>query len=396
MLKRLFVRKQSLFLAALATGFVTLLPACGQLQSTPSSDVTTVNLPQTNPKWQSIGNCWMYAVASWAESIALRDTNTALNISESYISYRHFEEQLAESWTTEINTGGSWNLAKYLMNTYGIMHEGDFIPSEADATFSKVQKAAVAALNESLKNGPLKDDRSPETIRAELDKAFGVRFDEFKDKIISTKKIIIGKDENGLPQTLARALSNWKEVDFEYDYLNAPKRKSQLPMTAKKLSPSRQEVLKRVKRALNAHEPVIMSWFVDFNGLDSEGAFSRKTLKKLGSGRQGWHMVVIEDYVVEGINPATGEKFKVGEGEASEAEKELAAEHGSIKYFVVKNSWGGSERTDRASYKRDGEGGYHKLDASYLFSWIAQTDEDSGEYQGATSVIGDFVIPARF
>lgn len=395
MLKNIKLVKTFAPAVTLSAALLAMLPACSFSDGHTYSRVDTVNLPQTDAKWQSIGNCWIYAVFSWAESIALRDSNgeNKLNLSESYITYRYFETQLNKSYVKELNTGGSWYLSRNLINSYGVMHEGDFIPSEADATFSKTQAAALSYLNGSLKNGLLKEDRSPETVRAELDKAFGVKYSEFSEKIVKAKDLVIGKNAMGMPMSLAQAMNSWTEIGFDYDYLNAPQDPSELPKVAETLSVSRKETLKRVKRALNDHQPVVMSWFVDFNALDSKGVFSGERLQEYGSGRQGWHMIVIEDYVVEGIHPVTGEKFEVGEGEATPEMKALAAEFGDIKYFVIKNSWGGNERVDRPSYQRDGVGGYHRLDASYMFSWVANNDAETGEYKYTTSIIGDFVIP---
>jgi hypothetical protein len=44
---------------------------------------------------------------------------------------------------------------------------------------------------------------------------------------------------------------------------------------------------------------------------------------------------------------------------------------------------------------RDGEGGYHKLDADYIFSWIKQVDED-GNDDGIDTGLTRFVLPAGY
>lgn len=373
---------------------LTLICSCELGRDNATSAPTTVDLPQSNPKWQSIGNCWVYAVASWIESVALRDTGVLLNVSESYITYRHFEEQLNQNSTTKISTGGSWQQAKYLLNKYGVMSEGDFISSEAEVTYSAAQKRAVAALDKSLAEGALSQSRSSEIIRSELDAAFGVKLADVEAKIVPASNFRVSVSEAGNTVSLRSLMNNWKEVSFDYDFEHAPTSRDALPQEANRLSPRRLETLKRIKRALNKHEPVIMSWYVDFNALNDSGAFNLDTLKDSGrTGRQGWHMIVIEDYVVEGTNPATGERFSVGEGEATNEEKRLAAEFGDIKYLVIKNSWGGSERYDRSSYSRDGVAGYHKIFANYLFSWIEARNEETLEYEGINAIVSDFVIP---
>ena len=111
-------------------------------------------------------------------------------------------------------------------------------------------------------------------------------------------------------------------------------------------------------RALNDGEPVVLEWFVDFNAMDYRGIFSLDQLAYNGVGRQGFHQTVIEDYVVELVDPQTGEVYgEIGEGEVSEEQQELAVRHGRFKYLIVKNSWG-ANRPDRGSYTVDGEKGF--------------------------------------
>src|SRR5690348_9811086 len=57
------------------------------------SDITQVK--QSKVKRQSIGNCWVYATQSWAEALNRAATNEERNTSESYITYWHWFEQLA-------------------------------------------------------------------------------------------------------------------------------------------------------------------------------------------------------------------------------------------------------------------------------------------------------------
>lgn len=386
------------FVSALLGVFLTIsvISSCGApLQST----TTTVDLPQSKPKWQSIGNCWIYAVFSWAESIALRDSNggRSLDLSESYITYRYFQEQLTGTTPKSIETGGSWYLASRLIRKYGVMLEGDFIPDEAGKTFSAIQKKAVSYLNASLQSGELSHAHSQEVVTSELDKAFGITFSDEESKVLEANKFMIAKSAEGKDVSLAQLLNQWEEIGFEQDWDDAPRRESELPKSARRLNSEEKKTLTTVFRALNQHEPVILSWYVDFNALDGEGKFSLDALKKRGrAGRQGGHMVVIEDYVVHGNKTREHDAFSTPEGEVTDELKDLAARYGILDYLIVKNSWGGSERTDRASVVRDGEGGYHILDASYLFSWIAAYDEESGKFEGAAPIIQGFVVPKAF
>jgi hypothetical protein len=390
------------FLASAALAAAALV-SCGVKPSESFSDVNTVNLPHTSVKWQSIGNCWAYSFTSWLESMVLTSSDGAqsLNISESFITYVHYRSQLLSRSTrlTSVQTGGWFETAAALTLKHGYMLEGEFIPEESEQTFSARQQVATAYLDESLKNGLLKTDRSPATVKAELNAAFGIDIDALAPNLKSASDLTVRLPGSAGITTLARLIDpasrdGWRAARWVKDS-PTPVGGTTFPYWAGKQSAAQSALLKRVKKALNAGYPVVIDWFVDFNALNGKGEFSGKQLELKGPGRQGLHSTVIEDYVVEGVNPATGEKFVVGEGEATPEEKKLAEEFGEITYFVVKNSWGGSERLDRVSYVRDGEGGYHKLDADYIFSWIKQVDED-GNDDGIDTGLTRFVLPAGY
>src|SRR5688572_13571362 len=57
-----------------------------------SDDITSI--PQSSVKRQSIGNCWAYATASWVESLHLDATGKQLNVSESWMTYWHWFDQI--------------------------------------------------------------------------------------------------------------------------------------------------------------------------------------------------------------------------------------------------------------------------------------------------------------
>ena len=187
-----------LWSGSLLSGVLALSIACSRLENTASnqeretlkpialSSTKTVNLPHTPVKWQSIGNCWAYAAAGWIESLMLRtDEQDVIDVSETYITYRHYEQQLAYTFDDELETGGSFQQATRLILTYGLMTEADFAPDEANSTKSERQKQATNILNESIAFGPLSRSRSKAVVRAELDRAFGVNMKELEDKINS-------------------------------------------------------------------------------------------------------------------------------------------------------------------------------------------------------------------
>ena len=386
----------SLLFVAGCAGLVT--SGCGLIANTsansplPSfSRPQTVDIDHTSIKWQTIGNCWAYSHLGWAESLIKKATGESLDFSETYLTYRHFEEQLLlTSDLNEIQTAGSFERTVFLLQKYGLLLEGEFIPDESGVARSLVQARAVERINESLKYGPLKTDRSPLLIRSELNKAFGISDEQFllrTERVRLPREIAMGL-RSERPWTLEDDLASWHEVVWDPDLYHVP---SSLPATAAQLTRSRKSLLKTVKSALNQGHPVMINWFVDFAALDEQGEFTLATLQKNGSGHQGHHSSVMEDYVVTGNHPETGEPYETPEGNIDEKLKEWAAEKGRLRYFVIKNSWGGAERLDRPSYSRFGEKGYARLDASYLFAWIV----DTSFFATPRAVITSFVLPTE-
>src|SRR5882724_6873820 len=103
-----------------------------------SDDITSVD--ESAVKRQSIGNCWLYATASWLEALNKAATNQEKNTSESWLTYWHWYEQLANGRVFgEISTGGSYGTAANLIARYGITLEKDFIKTEAEAEMSARQ-----------------------------------------------------------------------------------------------------------------------------------------------------------------------------------------------------------------------------------------------------------------
>src|SRR5690606_16167114 len=166
---------------------VTGLAGCGDDGTGESTDDVT-DVMNSSVKNQSIGNCWVYATIGWAESLHLTQTGHELNLSESWVSYWHWYEQIAGGPAGDtsvasldkgqISTGGWWGVGVEIMRRYGVLSEGAFIPEEAEAARSSRQSSALSAINASLKSGVLSDPakrRDRAVVRAELDKAWGLK-----------------------------------------------------------------------------------------------------------------------------------------------------------------------------------------------------------------------------
>jgi hypothetical protein len=362
-------------------------PATGDDQGSSEDDITQVS--HTKVKRQSIGNCWLYATTSWLEALNKAATGAEKNTSESWLTYWHWYEQLANGRASgEISTGGSFGTGADLINRYGIMIEGDFIAGEAEAEMSNRQSTALEAVNASLKSGALKDAvsrRDKIAIRKELDRAWGL--DEATSKRISN---VFGE---GVTNTLDRSTTAVSRAAAN-KVIPAKSFPAQLkdPTTGAKVNVTLQDAIgksngffgpregrfawneldyprdatgrrafwKRVQKALHDNQPVITSWKVDFNALNSASVFSFDELTRRGPGRQGGHMTVMHDYQAE--VPGVG-LLKAGETATPDQMTKALADGTKILFVRVKNSWGGI-RPDR--WNSAAIAGYHDLEMKYL------------------------------
>jgi hypothetical protein len=387
------------------------------------SDITQVS--HTKVKRQSIGNCWLYATTSWLEALNQRATNQEENTSESWLTYWHWFDQLANgAASSEISTGGSYSTAADLIARYGLMKEGDFIPSEANSEMSDRQKTALDKINASLKSGTLSDPaavRDRKVIRKELDLAWGLDANQSKriddvfgagvertldrsapaNSAAPANKVIRAKDfkarlkdpDSGVfvTGTLADAIGKsngfwgaregkfaWTEVNYPWDVTE------------------RRAFWKRVQRALHDAQPVITSWKIDFNALTRQSVFSKAELERRGPGRQGGHMTVMHDYQAQ--VPGLG-LLKAGEQATGQQMEKALVDGTKIEFVRVKNSWGGirPDRWDDAVLP-----GYHDLEMAYLDGPIKDCDTDEHGESDPTKCnrdvtpLWDVVLPAGY
>lgn len=391
-----------------------------------TDEVTEVS--HTKVKRQSIGNCWLYATMSWAEALNKSVDGAEVNLSESYLTYWDWFEKIANgSGTTDsLQTGGSYATAAELVHRYGLMLEKDFIPAEADAEMSAAQKKALDTINLSLKSGALKDSSSRKNkslVRAELNRAFGL-----EPAVVTDLDAVFGKS---VTRTLDKSFSGTKKMPTGTKVIRPLDFKVKLRSTAtgsletrslqdavgKKggwwgerqgafawneaeypySSSERRKFWVRVQRALHDKQPVIISWFVDFNALTSDAKFSKAALDKAGPGRQGGHMTVLHDYQV-----------KLPDGTLLEAGKTVTDpalltkaldEKSQIEFMRIKNSWG-AYRPDR--WQDAVLPGYHDLMWDYLNGPVQKCGEDAAgntdtkNCQAGYTPMWDVVLPPGY
>jgi hypothetical protein len=346
-----------------------------------SSDHAVTDVNHTAVERQSIGNCWLYAQASWIESMRLSASpGTELDVSQTYWTYWHWFDQVTGSFQPdEIQTGGFQFTANQIVLDRGLMFEGDFVPDDTMSEMSDRQASALARINEALAAGEFAGadglrvrqifDEAWELsaeVRGQLDRAFGedgeVTLRQGAElsgtDIIDPQTVEVQFTQRSNGQTSVRdativdAIGSWSNLRYPFD------------------AAGRRRFLQRVQQALHDRQPVVITWDVDFNALENgdgerQGAFNLQTLEEAGGpGGQGGHMTVLEDYAVE-----TDQFGLLAAGVTldpdADADKLAAAllDSSRVKLLRVKNSWG-ADRPDREF--APGFPGYHDLWMDYM------------------------------
>jgi hypothetical protein len=392
-------------LLALTAGAAT--NGCADVQS---DEQNVTDVQHTDVKKQAIGNCWVYAAAGWAESMHLRYTGNALNISESYISYWHWFEQLhggaggelqlAKIGDGELRTGGWWGVAAEIMLRYGMMDEGSFIPEEAEQARSSRQSSAKSAINASLKDGVLSDPearRDPAIVRAELDKAwkldedvvalldstFGANVDRTlygaarpaDERIFLPIDVAVGHVDGASGRqlvTLADAIGEpYSSTDVKRRRGTYAWNRSYYPRD----DAGRRDFQIELQRAMHAGQPVLLSWLVDFAAMKG----SDFKAPPESPGRQGGHLIVVEDYQINNV-PGHG-TLEAGTLVTDPAVLEAAlAPEAQIEFLRIKNSWGSSLAPDDSEALR----GYHDLYMDYLDGPIEECQKEGDDKCAST------------
>jgi hypothetical protein len=405
----------SRFASASLLAVAPLVAGCTDAPASSEEDVTDVL--NTSVKNQSIGNCWIYATMGWAESLHLTHTGTELNLSESWISYWHWYEQLAGAPPglvqlsrldkDQLSTGGWFGLAAEIARRYGVIAEGAFIPEEAEAARSSRQSQALSAINASLKNGALKEAaarKDRRLVRAELDKAWGLSptvsaaLDTAFGADVSKTLMSSGYTlPSGSPIESTRTITVGRNITLADAFgepvtpTNILKRKGKYAWNEASYPTSptdRREVQRRMQAAMHEGMPVILTWFVDF------AAMSGSTFKAppTSPGRQGGHMTVVEDYQVSNV-PGFGTLEAGTLVTDPNALQAALAPEATLDFIRIKNSWGLGLAPAEASEEFRG---YYDLHAAYLDGTLTKCTESNGDACGTkTQVSGatNLILP---
>jgi hypothetical protein len=413
-----------------AVSLLALAPFAVGCADIGQSEDNITNVNHTDVERQSIGNCWLYAQASWVESLHLTATGEHFDTSQSYWTYWHWFDELKGGYSDEISTGGNQWTSNAIIQKRGLMRELDFVPEDSVGEMSDRQKNALDTLNEELKTGRLStrearrdwslirdvmDDAwglSPEVV-AQLDQVFGedgsgsiadgasvddtAIVDPNGFEVSYTRRV--GDSAEWVETNILQAIEEWREADYPGSGW----------WSNDGASPAeRRAFLKRVQIALHDGQPVVSTWNVDFNAMENDadnpliGSFNMTTLGEAGgAGRQGGHMTVLHDY--EAITEEYG-LLKAGEtldpDNAEDAAKldALLLDSTEIVFMRIKNSWG-SLRPDRGF--APGMPGYHDLYLDYMngpIAWCPSVEDEKTEENctGTTTPFRTVMLPPGY
>lgn len=364
-------------------------------------NVTDVS--HTDIRRQSIGNCWTYASTGWVESLHQQRTGNAVNVSESWITFWDWHRKIvggtgvsrnATAQRDEIETGGWWDSAMTILRDRGVVMEAEFIPEEAMSAQSSRQSEALAAINMELNgmgrlatasarrdpqivlNVLLDVWRINDDIRAEIRRVYGLSARQTLSSTTQTpatwmRKVTTFPIRSAVSRSSTSSPVSW---DGNLSDVIPGGRYAWKSLSYPSSASGRLATQRRVMRSLNAGQPVLVSWLVDFNARASgTGAFSMETLRAAsGPGRQGGHLVSSEDYEVIIRQPGQPERRLMAGQMASAADMRLAEQYGEMVFLRIKNSWGTAQGPVGGAF-----GGYHDLYVNYLNGPIRWTETSS-------------------
>ena len=377
-------------------------------------------------KRQSIGNCWLYATTSWLEALNKAATGVEKNTSESWLTYWHWYEQLANgSARTEISTGGSYGTGADLINRYGIMIEGDFIAGEAEAEMSAASRARSTRSTRASRAAPLKDAVAAATrrrIREELDapgastprmitrlnNVFGEGVTRTLDRSsyassrAASNKIIRAKDfpvqlKDPRPARRSTPRSRTRSARAPAGGGRARASSRGTRSTTRRARPSAARSGSACRRRSTTGSPSSPRGR-STSTRSTRRACSRSTSStRRGPGRQGGHMTVMHDYQAEVPGPRAPQGRRAGDARADARRRSPTARRSC--FVRVKNSWGGI-RPDR--WNDAAIPGYHDLEMKYLEGPIKECSEGADGHTDTTNCtrsvtpLWDVVLPAGY
>jgi hypothetical protein len=341
-----------------------------------SSDITDVN--HTDVERQSIGNCWLYAEASWVESMHLSATGVKFDISQSYWTYWHWYEQiLDEGIGSEIETGGGFDVASDIVLARP-HHRDEVHQGGRGRARCRAPEAALTKINDELKTAAsrtMSARMNPALVRQVLDEAW-----QLTSSVKGALTKAFGKDGQ---KTFDSARHHQGHLDHRALRLRGRSTPSASPT---RTSPHGQEddprrrhrrvergLLPDVRRSSTASAATSRSacrrrcttgrpWSSPGTWTSTRWRAPTHAARLVQpddaqegreAGRQGGHMTVLEDY--EADHARTSARSQGGRHARPEQPRRTrpsstprCSPRRTVKFFRVKNSWG-AFRDDRSS-----------------------------------------------
>ena len=387
----------------IVTAVSIFLANCTETDSNEQSEVAVTTVAHSQVvKRQTINNCWIYAAASWLESLSIASGSGDLDVSESYWAYWHWYKELSVGidgsghGRKKLEEGGGWHLGKGIVREFGWVTEAEFIPAEASSVASDRQKCALDMVKRELEpDGRLyyssfdkrEEVRSHEKVVALLNEAFTCG---------DSNQPVDGEAvRNQFARAAADTMLNFPgetskiSLDEMYDEWDVWQPAGRLETKSSKMLPLQKDqnffngLSLALRQALNDGMPVVLGFNLDFNAVNPDnGMFDLNSYAKSEDSKKAAHMIVLSDYAVTNA-PGFGD---LPEGNLS-ADKKAAALSGDLAYIVAKNSWGTAATRDNREWIKDG---YSRLTWDYLTQGFV---DRSQSYQPMMTAI---VLPKRY
>jgi hypothetical protein len=353
----------------LCAGLLAGLAGCASSEINDVGEADITEIAQTDPKQQHINNCWVYATVGWTESLVKTASQKDLDLSESWLSYWQWYEQIADSHFFQVfgpgprvTEVGYWGLAAHLAMRYGFVPEAKFRTRDPEDTVKLINEA----LRTTLSHREARNDAA--RVRATLNRAFGLDDETIRaiDEVfgpngrqsprVESASAARARLEHVMPDelavflpnptthvrersTMAAAFGEDSALSVNPVFLRSGARAwSQTPFPPYNASLQR-AFLKRVQRALNDGYPLPISWYADSASSRSTDQIAFRAPGPSFEKTGGWHLSLLTDYEVTNV-PGFG-TLPVGAAESRRPALDAALDDDAVVSILrVKNSWG--------------------------------------------------------
>jgi hypothetical protein len=359
-------------------GAVLVCAACGVSIAPTSEGDAVTSIPRTSPRDQKeTGNCWLYATAAWAESLARAAALAGgapaapARFAPAYWDYWDWYAKITTGAVhgktvaavkDELDSGGSWGSAVELALARGFVREPDFV-GDAAASDANATTAALKTLAASLTVGPLSSStarRDGALVRRELERAFrlgagvaaaltGVFGEDgsatltggarARGIVLDAADIVVlhpRADGPAVQGSLREAIGD-RAPGKNPDVRTGPFAWSDELYTAKTPT-ARRAFFRRIQRALHAGAPLPVGWFwADNADPDDDGAFTAVPTTPASEEDSVDHETLLYDYEVVDV-PGYG-RLAAGTPATPEQEEAALADGARIVFFRAKDSY---------------------------------------------------------